>query len=141
MYSLSFTLAIFLIRIGKQRLHFWRDRVTGASILSNQMTLLLYLMPFLVGLLAVTIGMPHARLGHPSRLIVRSILHLNKILYSKDFDSSVCNACQLAKSHQLPYLSAHHCSTSPLKLIFSDVWGPAPISVGGYKYYISFIDD
>jgi hypothetical protein len=24
---------------------------------------------------------------------------------------------------------------------FSDVWGPAPTSVGDYKYYISFIDD
>jgi len=29
----------------------------------------------------------------------------------------------------------------PLEIIHSDVWGPAPISVGGYKYYISFIDD
>jgi histone deacetylase 1/2 len=28
-----------------------------------------------------------------------------------------------------------------LDLIFYDVWGPAPTSVGGYKYYISFIDD
>jgi hypothetical protein len=28
-----------------------------------------------------------------------------------------------------------------LELLFSDVWGPAPTSVGGYKYYISFIDD
>jgi histone deacetylase 1/2 len=26
-------------------------------------------------------------------------------------------------------------------MIFSDVWGPAPQSVGGFKYYISFIDD
>jgi hypothetical protein len=26
-------------------------------------------------------------------------------------------------------------------MIFSDVWGPAPHSVSGFKYYISFIDD
>jgi hypothetical protein len=25
--------------------------------------------------------------------------------------------------------------------VFSDVWGPAPDSVGRYKYYVSFIDD
>jgi histone deacetylase 1/2 len=25
--------------------------------------------------------------------------------------------------------------------VFSDVWGPAPASVGRYKYYVSFIDD
>jgi histone deacetylase 1/2 len=29
----------------------------------------------------------------------------------------------------------------PLELIHSDVWGPAPPSVGGFRYYISFIDD
>jgi hypothetical protein len=28
-----------------------------------------------------------------------------------------------------------------LELIFSDVWGLAPQSVGGFKYYISFIND
>lgn len=32
-------------------------------------------------------------------------------------------------------------STHPLELIHSDVWGPAITSVGGYKYYNSFIDD
>jgi hypothetical protein len=32
-------------------------------------------------------------------------------------------------------------SRSPLDLIFSDVWGPAPDSVGRIKYYVSFIDD
>jgi histone deacetylase 1/2 len=25
--------------------------------------------------------------------------------------------------------------------VFSDVWGPAPISVGKHEYYVSFIDD
>jgi hypothetical protein len=28
-----------------------------------------------------------------------------------------------------------------LELVFSDVWGPAPTSVGKYNYYVSFIDD
>jgi hypothetical protein len=28
-----------------------------------------------------------------------------------------------------------------LEIIHSDVWGPAPIYIGGYKYYISLIDD
>jgi hypothetical protein len=32
-------------------------------------------------------------------------------------------------------------SSHPLKLIFSDVWGPAPESVGQYIYYVSFVDD
>jgi hypothetical protein len=54
---------------------------------------------------------------------------------------SVCNACQLVKSHQLPYNNFIHRSTSPLELIFSNIWGPVLTSVGGFKYYISFIDD
>lgn len=84
----------------------------------------------------------HARFGHPSSQVVRSILRLHHLPYSKESSlSSVCNACQLGKSHQLPYnISIHH-TTRPLEIIHSDVWGPAPLSVGGYKYYISFIDD
>jgi histone deacetylase 1/2 len=32
-------------------------------------------------------------------------------------------------------------STAPLEQVFSDVWGPAPLSVGKHAYYVSFIDD
>jgi hypothetical protein len=28
-----------------------------------------------------------------------------------------------------------------MDLVFSDVWGPAPTSVGRHEYYVSFIDD
>jgi hypothetical protein len=83
----------------------------------------------------------HACLGHPSPQVVRSILHLNKIPCPRESVSLVCDACQLAKRHQLPYASLVHHSSSPLELIFSNVWGPAPCSIGGYKYYISFLDD
>ena len=83
----------------------------------------------------------HARLGHPSSQVIKSILRLNNISCASESSLSVCNACQLAKSHRLPYTSSSHRSSSPLELIFSDVWGPAPPSVGGFKYYISFIDD
>jgi hypothetical protein len=53
----------------------------------------------------------------------------------------VCDACQKAKSHQLPYPKSSSVSSVPLELVFSDVWGPAPASVGRNKYYVSFIDD
>jgi histone deacetylase 1/2 len=54
---------------------------------------------------------------------------------------SVCDACQEAKSHQLPYPKLHSVSTQPLQLIFSDVWGPSPFCVGRNIFYVSFIDD
>ncbi|KAK4424666.1 Retrovirus-related Pol polyprotein from transposon RE1, partial [Sesamum alatum] len=83
----------------------------------------------------------HARLGHPSSQVAQSILRLNNISCARESHLPVCNACRVAKSHQLPFPSSVHRSSSPLELIFSDVWGPAPQSVGGFKYYISFIDD
>ena len=42
----------------------------------------------------------HAYLGHPSSL-VKSILRLNNISCASKSPLPVCNACQLAKSHQL----------------------------------------
>ena len=82
----------------------------------------------------------HRRLGHPSSQVVQSILSLNKLPCSKTHNVSVCDACQQAKSHQLPYGSSSFVAKTPLELIYSDVWGPATVSVGGYKYYVSFID-
>jgi hypothetical protein len=84
----------------------------------------------------------HARFGHSSSPVVQSILRLNNLPCLKESSvPTVCNDYQMAKSHQLPYTHSIHHSTMPLELIHSDVSGPAPISVGGYKYYISFIDD
>lgn len=47
----------------------------------------------------------------------------------------------MAKSHQLPYPNSNKISSAPLELIYSDVRGPAPTSIGRYTYNVSFIDD
>jgi hypothetical protein len=47
----------------------------------------------------------------------------------------------MGKSHQLPYPKSNSVSSKPFELVFSDVWGPAPTSVGRHSYYVSFIDD
>ncbi|WVZ68483.1 hypothetical protein U9M48_017417 [Paspalum notatum var. saurae] len=72
----------------------------------------------------------HNRLGHPSSSVVRRVLNLNKE-----------SITQQGKSHQLPYPKSISRSSAPLELVFSDVWGPAPTSVGKNNYYVSFIDD
>ena len=54
----------------------------------------------------------------------------------------VCEACQLGKSHKLPFSKSHHSSTAPLELLYSDVWGPSPIlSSNGHRNYVHFLDD
>jgi hypothetical protein len=84
----------------------------------------------------------HCRLGQPSRDIVRRVLSQNNLVCPRlESDDSVCDACLCAKAHQLPYKLSISRSTTPLQLVFSDVWGPAIDSFGNKKYYISFIDD
>ena len=42
---------------------------------------------------------------------------------------------------QLPFHSSNTSVAFPLQIVYSDVWGPAPItSVNGFRYYMSFID-
>ena len=83
----------------------------------------------------------HHRLGHPSSVIVNRVLRDYNLSFIHESSVSICDACQQAKSCQLPYPKSDSVSTLPLQLIFSDVWGPAPTSVGRYQYYVSFIDD
>jgi hypothetical protein len=84
----------------------------------------------------------HSLLGHPSYSIVSQIVSNNKLYTSSDSTiTSVCDACQQGKSHQLPYPSSFSIFANPIELVFSDVWGPAPESVDREKYYVSFIDD
>jgi hypothetical protein len=84
----------------------------------------------------------HSRLGHPASPIVEKVISLFNLTHCKEQKKQyVCDACQRAKSHQLPYSKSSSVSNHPLDLIFSDVWGPVPNSVGGKKYFVSFIDD
>ena len=84
----------------------------------------------------------HHRLGHASTSVVKQILSRHSFPFVFDSNKGhVCNACQQGKTHQLPYPRSTSVSDRPLDLIFSDVWGPAPTSVGRHSYYVSFIDD
>jgi len=84
----------------------------------------------------------HSRLGHPAIPIIERVLSKNNLPCVSDSNpESVCDSYQLAKIHQLPYAKSNSISNSPLELIFSDVWGPAPLSIGRHTYYVSFIDD
>jgi len=85
----------------------------------------------------------HSRLGHASSPVVKSVLSRHKLSFSSESNNSgvICYACQMAKSHQLPYPKSNSVSSKPFELVFTDVWGPAPTSVGRHSYYISFIDD
>ncbi|GAA0163516.1 hypothetical protein LIER_19361 [Lithospermum erythrorhizon] len=45
----------------------------------------------------------------------------------------------MGKSHRLAFEESTFVSSTPLKLVVSDVWGPAPIvSNKGFKFYVHF---
>jgi hypothetical protein len=95
-----------------------------------------------LGAIRPTASLWHYRLGHATTLVVRQVLSRHKLPFVKESNNNhVCNACQQGKAHQLPFPRSSSMSARPLDLIFSDVWGPAPTSVGRHNFYVSFIDD
>jgi histone deacetylase 1/2 len=73
----------------------------------------------------------HSRLGHASTRVVQHVLNHHRLPFVIESNKSmICDACQRGKSHQLPYSRSTSVLTSPMQLVFSDVWGPAPTSVG-----------
>ena len=84
----------------------------------------------------------HHRLGHASTPVVQQVLNRHKLPFVKSSNkNNICDACQMGKSHQLLYPRSTSVSTSPLDLVISDVWGPAPSSIEHNSYYVSFIDE
>lgn len=56
--------------------------------------------------------------------------------------SLFCEFCRCGKSCNLPFKLSESVSTKPLQLIYSDAWGPTPISsVCVDTCYVLFVDD
>jgi hypothetical protein len=72
------------------------------------------------------------------RIVRENKLPCSSLEYNKE---SVCDACQQGKVHWLAFPKSMGVSMVPLELVHSDVWGPAPTSVGRKNYYVSFVDD
>ncbi|KAH9659677.1 hypothetical protein KPL70_023950 [Citrus sinensis] len=92
----------------------------------------------------VSVSLLHNRLGHPSKHVVQTLLRNNCITFIGDNKQKLefCNACQLGKLHQFHFSATDIKSKYPLELIHTDLWGPASVlSMEGYRYYISFVDD
>lgn len=81
----------------------------------------------------------HTRLGHASLKCLK-LLFPKKCFFSSDLDFQCETSCQFSKHCRT--LFPLNNSSSPFSLIHSSVWGPAQVlSIFGFSYYISFIDD
>lgn len=96
------------------------------------------LQPQALSSVRVSANIWHRRLGHASLPVINKAI----LLPVQNKTTSICSECQLAKSHAMPFKNMHVSVLKPLELIYSDVWGPAPVlSTSGARYYISFLDD
>jgi len=83
----------------------------------------------------------HRRLGHPTTRIFQLLISKNKIICNNKRLNFQCQSCPLEKSSRLSLGPTGHKTSAPLELIFSDVWGPAPLfSSDGYRYFVIFVD-
>ena len=115
-------------------LSFIKDKHTRRILLEGRCEGGLYPLPALGGQVLSAIKASstrwHHRLGNFAFPIVERIISSNKLhCTSESHRESVCDACQQAKGHQLPYPKSTSVTHFPLELVFSDVWGPALDSV------------
>ena len=88
----------------------------------------------------------HRRLGHLNAEHLQ-LLHREKLVNGLDLGSSgslhFCKGCVLGKQQRLAFPSdGARRATVTLELVHADVWGPTrTTSVGGARYFVSFIDD
>lgn len=85
----------------------------------------------------------HRHLCHASHKTVVSVMKQCKINYSININDKYefCDACQLGKSHALPFHISQTKTHRSLELIQTDLWEPAPITFNqSFRYYIHFID-
>jgi hypothetical protein len=93
------------------------------------------------------IGIWHKRISHVNLQRFKLMAKQNLIgglpkFGTEEVMSEVCETCQLRKQAKHPFpVQTTHVNSKPLEMIHSDVWTTKTKSIGGCKYYVSFIDD
>nr|KYP34572.1 Retrovirus-related Pol polyprotein from transposon TNT 1-94 [Cajanus cajan] len=83
----------------------------------------------------------HSRLGHAHNDVIKSVFKLCNFPIINKSVSDFCTSCCLGKSHKLPSQLSKTVYHTPFELIYSDLWGPAPVlSDNGYQYYVTLVD-
>ena len=85
----------------------------------------------------------HRRLGHMSEKGMKMLLSKGKLPELKFADFEMCESCILGKQKKVSFLKIGRTSKAEkLELVHIDLWGLSLVaSLGGSRYYITFIDD
>ena len=85
----------------------------------------------------------HRRMGHAHQHVIK---HLGKNTeggphQTTDAPSGACEGCEKGKSKRLPFPTLKSRATKPLDLVHSDLDKMPVVSMGGYKYTATYLDD
>ena len=87
----------------------------------------------------------HRRLGHLSAQNLQLLKSKSLVKGLEEVDLSgleECEGCSMGKQTRLPAHNSQRRASKKLELVHSDICGPInPKSIGGAKYFITFIDD
>jgi hypothetical protein len=88
----------------------------------------------------------HRRLGHTNYGYVKELHSKDMVNGMKISNMSrpdpICEPCLAGKMHANPFPTSQTRATQPLELVHMDLKGPIQVkSIGGYQYWIQFVDD
>ena len=85
----------------------------------------------------------YCRLGHMSEKGMKMLLSKGKLPELKFVDFDMCESCILGNQKKVSFLkTSRTLKAEKLELVHTDLWEPSPVaSLGGLRYYITFIDD
>ena len=85
----------------------------------------------------------HRRMGHAHQCVIK---HLGKNTeggphQTTDVPQGTCEGCEKGKSKRLSFPASKSRATKPLDLVHSDLDEMPVLSLGGYKYTATYLDD
>ena len=87
----------------------------------------------------------HRRLAHHHLADVKALLHRNLVtgmaIDLKTATDPICEPCLAGKMHANTFPCSSWCASRPLELVHSNVHDVGHISMSGYQYWITFIDN
>ena len=85
----------------------------------------------------------HRRMGHAHQHMIKNLgKHTEGGPHqTTDATSGACEGCEKGKSKRLPFPTLKSRAKRPLDLVHSDLNKMSDLSIGGYKYTATYLDD
>ncbi|KAE8667838.1 hypothetical protein F3Y22_tig00112368pilonHSYRG00011 [Hibiscus syriacus] len=83
----------------------------------------------------------HQKLGHLSEQGMKVLVEQKLLPGLTNVSLPLCEHCITSKQHRLKFNTSNSRGKSVLELVHSNVWQAPVTSLGGAKYFVSFIDD